>query len=343
MITGMDRLVAAANGQISDRIPVFCILLDQGAKELGMSIEEYYSKGEYVAQGQLQMRQKYGYDNLWSLFYVGKEAELLGCRKIIFAKDGPPNIGEMIIKTYDDIHRLEVPDDISSHPAFAEPLKCMRILKKEAGGKYPICAYITASMTLPAILMGMNEWLELLLNGPVEVRDELLSKCSTFLQRQITAYRNEGVDVMVYSNPFGSTDVISMDIFNKISMPWMHRDLAPLGTKDIVYYCGGARMKTVIEQVIENFGITTFYLSPWDDITQCKSIIAARGMCAGVINDIKLIDWSKQQIRDEVRRIIGEGMAGGKFFFGTLLMPYSIPEANIRTMFEAAYEYGRYL
>ena len=343
MITGMDRLLAVANGRPSDRIPVFCVLLDQGAKELGLSLEDYYANGEYVAEGQLRMRQKYGYDNLWSLFYVGKEAELLGCRKIVFAKDGPPNVGEMIIKTYDDIHRLEVPADITSHPAFAEPLKCMRILKKDAGGKYPICAYVTASMTLPAILMGMNEWLELLLSGPVEVRDELLSKCSAFIQKQITAYRNEGVDVVVYSNPFGSTDVISMDTFHDVSLPRMQRELAPIGTQDIVYYCGGSRMETVIEDVIEKLGITTLYLSPWDNIKRCKNIIGGRAVYAGVINDIKLIDWSKQQIRDEVKRIIGEGMGGGKFFFGTLLMPYSIPEENIRTMFEAAYEYGCYL
>ena len=85
MITGKDRLAAAARGEILDRIPVFCNLLDQGARELGMSIQEYFSKGEHVAEAQLKMLKKYGHDNVWSLFYVGKEAELLGCNKIRFA------------------------------------------------------------------------------------------------------------------------------------------------------------------------------------------------------------------------------------------------------------------
>ena len=141
----MDRLKAAINGEKSDRIPVFCNLLDQGAKELGIAtLKEYYSNGEYVAEGQLKMREKYGYDNVWSLFYVGKEAELLGCQKIIYASDGPPNVEHYVIKSYDDISKLEVPDDITAHPAFAEELKCLQILKREAKGKYPICAYITA-------------------------------------------------------------------------------------------------------------------------------------------------------------------------------------------------------
>ena len=70
------------------------------------------------------MLKKYGYDNVWSLFYVGKEAELLGCKKIIFAKDGPPNVEDFVIKSFDDIQKLQIPDDISSHPSFEEQLKC---------------------------------------------------------------------------------------------------------------------------------------------------------------------------------------------------------------------------
>ena len=55
MITALDRLGAAIKGEKSDRIPVFCNLLDQGASELGISLEEYYSSGEHVAEAQLRM------------------------------------------------------------------------------------------------------------------------------------------------------------------------------------------------------------------------------------------------------------------------------------------------
>ncbi len=342
MMTGMERLSAAINGTPADRIPVFCNLLDQGAKELGLSIEEYYKSGENVAEAQLKMRAKYGYDCLWSLFYVGKEAELLGCSKMIYAKDGPPNVGEMIIKKYDDIAKLQVPDDITSHPAFAEELKCLRILKAEAGGKYPICAYLTASMTMPALLMGIEKWMQMLMMGPNDLRDELLAKCSDFFQKQIAAYRAAGADVLVYSNPFGSTDFIPRKFFNELSLPWMERDLSPGGTNGIVYYCGSARFNNVIEAVINRLGIGVFYLSPMDDIAEGKRLVAGRGLTCGVINDIMLLEWSKEQIRSEVKRMIEAGKPGGKFLFGTLVMPYNIPEENIRTMLEAAYEYGRF-
>jgi len=342
MMTGMERLSAAINGTLADRIPVFCNLLDQGAKELGLSLEEYYSSGEHVAEAQLKMRAKYGYDCLWSLFYVGKEAELLGCSKMIYAKDGPPNVGEMIIRKYDDIARLQVPDDISSHPAFAEELKCLRILKAEAGGRYPVCAYLTASMTMPAMLMGMEKWMQMLMLGPHDLRDELLAKCSDFFRKQISAYRAAGADVLVYSNPFGSTDFIPRKFFNDLSLLWMERDLGPGGTAGVVYYCGSARFNNVIDTVIRRLGIGVFYLSPMDDVAEGKQLVAGRGLTCGVINDIMLLEWSREEIRAEVKRIIEAGKPGGKFLFGTLVMPYNIPEENIRTMLEAAYEYGRF-
>ena len=340
MITGMDRCIAAVNGEECDRIPVFCNMFDQGAQELGLSVKEYYSNGEYVAEAQLKMREKYGYDNLWNLFYVGKDAELLGCDKVLFPENGSPNIADFIIKTYDDIEKLQIPNDIATHPGFEQELKCLRILQSEAGGKYPICAYVTASMTLPAILMGMDKWMELLLMGPEEVRDQLLEKCSDFFQKRITAYRENGADFLVYSNPFGSTDTLPMRLIQSLSLPWMERDLKPVGTEGVVYYCGSSRFNNVIDQVIERLGIASFYLSPLDDVAEGKKIVAGRGLTTGVINDIPLIDWSVEEIRHEVKRIIDAGMPGSRFAFGTIGMPCDIIEEKIRALLEAVYEYG---
>jgi len=342
MNTGMERLAAAINGTQADRVPVFCNLFDQGARELGLSPEEYYSNGEYVAEAQLRMLKKFGHDNVWSLFYVGKEAELLGCRKILYSGDGPPNVEDYVIKSHEDIDRLRIPEDIASLPEFAEELKCLRILRNEVGGKNPVCAYITASMSLPALLMGMEKWIELLFLGPPDVRDRLLEKCHTFFTREVAAFRNAGADVIVYSNPFGSTDFVPMRFFTERSLPWIERDIRAIGAAGVVYYCGMARFNNVINAVFERTGIGVYYISPLDDLAEANRILAGRGLLCGVINDIKLIGWSKEEIRDEVKRIFRAGMPGGKFLFGTGVMPYGVPEENIRTMLEAACEFGSF-
>ncbi len=339
-MNGMERLQAAVSGAPADRIPVFCNLIDQGARELGLTPREYFADGAHVAEAQLRLRRRWGHDNLWSLFYVGKEAELFGCRRMVYAADGPPNVGEMVIRTFDDIGRLEVPASVAGHPAFAEELRCLRLLREAEGGRTPICAYVTATMTLPSLLMGMEKWLPLLLNGPAEPRDELLAKCHQLFVKEVAAYREAGADILFYSNPFGSTDIVPLKFIRERSLPWIRRDVEAVGRDGLVYYCGSARFNRVIDDVHAATGLKAWYLSPLDDVAEGKAAIAGRGLCCGVINDIPMIDWTPAEVRAEVKRLIDAGKPGGHFLFGTLLMPLRIPEANIDALMQAAIEYG---
>ena len=340
-MTPLEILVAAVGGQPAPRIPVFCNLLDQGARELGMSQQDYYARGENVAAGQLKMLARYGHDNVWSLSYVGVEAEILGCRKILFDDGGSPNVADYVIKSWDDIAGLEVPVDITAHPAWQRTAACLDILRREVGTTHPICAYVTASTTLPAILMGMEKWMELLTTGPADLRDELLRKCSAFCRQELAAYRAAGANVLVYSTPFGTTYFVGMKRFRAWSLPWMKTDLAPGGVDGVVYYCGMTPFNNVIDAVRSELGIGSYYISPLADLAEAKALLGDRALTCGVIDDIKMIHWTPEQTRAEVKGLIDIGKPGGHFLFGTGVMPLAVPEDNIRAMLDAAFEYGK--
>ena len=339
-MTALQRLAAAATRHPADRIPIFCNLFDQGPPELGMSPRDYYARGAHVAEGQLRLREKYGYDNIWSLFYVGREAELLGCHGIHFADEGPPNVEHFVVESLDDIARLTVPDDIAAHPAFEQPAECLRLLREHVGGTYPICAYVTATMTLPALLMGMERWMSLLLMGPSGARDALLAKCHEFFVKEVQAYRAGGADLILYSNPFGSTDTVPMKFFLSQALPWIDRDIRAAGTNGLVYYCGTSRINRVLDIVLDTTGTTAHYLSPFDSIADAKEIAGGRSLTCGVINDARMTDWTPDDVVAEVKRMTDAGMHGGRFLIGTGVMPVSIPEANIRAYMSAAREFG---
>lgn len=342
MSNGMERLGALMQGQLPDRVPVSCVLLEQGAREMNMPIKEYYSKGDYVAEGQLRLRNKYDYDTVQGFFYAGQTAELLGCRNIIFADNGPPNVGHMVIQKFEDIETFEVPETILDHPKFSELKKCIGILKQEAGGKYPVNCNVISSFSLPAILMGIDKWFELLHNGPVELRDQLLQKLATFNQNLVYALRAAGADVISYSNPYASKDMVPYDMIQDIAISAIMGDLEGVDPSGMIYFNAGARINPVIDLLIEKTPFRAFYINPFDDPAEAKKIIAGRGISSGVINDILLVDWSKDQIIEDVKRIMKAGAEGGGFVFGTLVMPFAIPEDNIKTLVEAAHQYGVY-
>ena len=295
-----------------------------------------------MAEAQLRMREKYGYDNVWSLFFVGREAELLGCTEILYTDDGPPNVGDYVIKQPGDIEALRVPDEIECHPAFRQELECLKILRAEVGGRYPICAYLTASTTLPAILMGMEKWLELLLLGPAELRDQLLLKCSDFVRKEAAAYRAAGADLLIYASAFTSTDFVPLPFIRDFALPWMARDLEPGGTADMVYYCGMARMNRALPLVLDRWQFAAAYLGTDDDIAEAKGLVGGRALTAAPVNDLRLVRWSEDEVRREVRRVVGAGKPGGRFLVGSAVMPLAIPEPNIRAMIETALECGRW-
>ena len=67
-----------------------------------------------------------------------------------------------------------------------------------------------------------------------------------------------------------------------------------------------------------------------------------KALLAGAINDIRMIDWSPEEIDQEVQRIMAAGKQGGGFIFGTLMMPFRIPDENIKALVDAAIRYGSY-
>ena len=339
-MTPLQILDAALHGKPAPRIPIFCNLLDQGAREMKLAPKDYFSDGACVAETQLRFLKRYGHDNVWSLHYVGKEAELLGCENILFAENGPPNVADFVIKSWDDIAKFEIPEDITQHPAWQTIKDCLSVLRQEVGMTHAVCAYVTASTTLPAILMGMDKWMELLLLGPIDLRDELLRKCNQFVQQHITALRAAGANVLVYSSPFGSSYFVNKKTLHHLVMPWMQRDVAVGGAADMVYYCGMAPFNDVIDEVFTQLHIKSHYISPLADLAEAKQLINTRGLTCGIIDDIKMIHWSETETRAEVKRIIEIGKTGGHFLFGTGVMPLSIPESNIKAMLDAAFEYG---
>ncbi|MDD2897440.1 MAG: uroporphyrinogen decarboxylase family protein [Desulfuromonadaceae bacterium] len=342
MSIGMERFGALMSGQIPDRVPIICNLLDQGAQELGISLREYYSRGDFVAEGQLRMREKYGYDTLLGMFYSALEAEILGCKSIVYAADGPPNVGHLVIRTPEDIKKLQLPEELNEHPRFRELAACIGIMKRESAGRWPVLGVVTASFSLPAMLMGIGQWLDLFLSGDPRLRDQLLELCSHFCSRQIAALREAGADLIVYVNPVASATFIPPHKSRELALPWVIKDLEQQGPAGVVFFNGGGRINPILADLQTDTGIGAYYLNPFDDIIEARRILGPQALIAGAINDIRLIDWTPDEIDQEVERIMGAGKQGGGFLFGTLLMPYRIPEDNIRALVDAAIKHGSY-
>ncbi|MCP4753607.1 MAG: hypothetical protein GY866_22185 [Proteobacteria bacterium] len=63
-----------------------------------------------------------------------------------------------------------------------------------------------------------------------------------------------------------------------------------------------------------------------DDIAEDKAIVGGRALLAAPINGINPKKCSESEIDRQVKGIVQNGAPGDTFIFGTLVMPYPIPE-----------------
>ena len=69
-MSSLDRVLTTLGQREPDRVPLFLLPTMHGARELQISIREYFSRGEYVAEGQLRMQARYHNDCLYAFFYA---------------------------------------------------------------------------------------------------------------------------------------------------------------------------------------------------------------------------------------------------------------------------------
>ena len=120
-ITSIERVLTTLNHQEPDKVPLFLLFSMYGAKEMGISIREYFSSPENVIKTQLYMKHKYNNDCLYAFYYAAIEIEAAN-GEIIFTDDGPPNAGEPLFKSHQDIQNY-IPPDIKNTECLLKVLK----------------------------------------------------------------------------------------------------------------------------------------------------------------------------------------------------------------------------
>lgn len=147
IMSPMERVLTTLSHNEPDRVPQFLLLTMHGAKELGMPIKEYFSKAEYVVEGQTRLQKKYKNDCYFPFFYGPLEIEAFG-GEVIYAEDGPPNSGQPFITDIEKIAQLEAPK-MSESKMLHRVLQTIEKLKEKAGNDIPIIGVAMSPFSLP--------------------------------------------------------------------------------------------------------------------------------------------------------------------------------------------------
>jgi len=338
-MTSLQRVLTTLGHKEPDRVPLFLFVTMHGAKELGLSIREYFSKAENVVEGQLKLRAKYRHDCIYNFFYAPLEVESWG-GEVIYRDDGPPNSGVPFIRNPEDIKKLE-PPKIEEAPCLNKVLKSAQLLKKYIGDDAPIIGVVMSLFSLPVMQMGFDRYIELMYERP-GLFDHLMKINEEFCVRWANAQLKVGSTAICYFDPVSSTTISTKEMYLKTGYQIAKRTIARIKGPTATHMASG-RCLPIIGNIAKT-GTAIIGVSVQEDLEELKSACRNELSVLGNLNGIEMRHWSPKKAEEEVKNAISKAGFGGGFILSDNHgeIPWQVTDDVLMAISQAVHKWGQY-
>jgi uroporphyrinogen decarboxylase len=337
--TSLQRVLTTLGHQEPDRVPFFLLVTMHGAQELGLSIQEYFSRAENVAEGQLRMRAKYRHDCLLGFFYAPIEVEAWG-GQVIFYDDGPANSGQPFIRNSQEIKRLE-PPRIKETACLLKVLKAIEMMKARVGDDAPILGVAVSPFSLPVMQMGFDKYIELMYEQP-ELFERLMQVNEEFCVAWANAQLQAGATAICYFDPVSSTTITPREKYLETGFKVARRTLARIKGPTATHLASGRSLPIVGD--LAQTGTAVVGVSVMEDLAEMKAACRGKLTVLGNLNGIEMRRWTPEQAEAAVKQAIAKAGPGGGFILSDNHgeIPWQVPDEVLMALSDAVYKWGRY-
>lgn len=337
--TSLQRVLTALGHKEPDRVPFFLLVTMHGAKELGLSIKDYFSKAENVVEGQLRLRDKYRHDCIYNFYYAPLEVEAWG-GEVIYFDDGPPNSGEPFIKNLQDIKDLE-PPRIEEIPCLSKVIKSTQILKEKIGDDAPIIGVVMSPFSLPVMQMGFDRYIDLMYERP-DMFDHLMKVNEEFCVQWANAQLKAGTTAICYFDPVSSTTISTKEMYLKTGFEVAKRTIARINGPTATHMASG-RCLPIIEDIAKT-GTAIIGVSRQENLEELKTACRNKLSILGNLNGIEMRRWSPEQAEAEVKKALSQAGFGGGFILSDNHgeIPWQVSDEVLMAISEAVHKWGHY-
>jgi uroporphyrinogen decarboxylase len=338
-MTSLQRVLTTLGHKEPDRVPFFLLLTLHGAKELGLSIRNYFSRAENVAQGQLRLRDKYRDDCIYSFFHAALEAQAFG-GEVIFCDDGPPNSGEPIIRKPEDISTLTAPK-VAETACLKKVLQATSLLKAKVGDEVPIIGVVMAPFSLPVMQMGFEHYINLQYEQP-DLLEKLLQVNTEFCVEWANAQLAAGATAICYFDPLASPTITPRKMYLNTGFQVACETLARINGPTATHMASG-RCLAIVDDLVRT-GTTIVGSSILEDLAEVKTVCEKKLTVLGNLNGCEMQHWTEAQADLTVKEAISKAASGGGFILSDNHgeIPWQVPENVLLAISAAVHKWGHY-
>ena len=337
-MTSLERVLATLGHQEPDRTPFFLLGTMHGAKELGLTIKDYFAKAEHVVEGQLRLRAKYRHDAIYTFFYAALEAEAFG-GEVLYAEDGPPNAAAPVLVRDEDLDRIKAPR-IEETGCLAKVLRATEVLKDRVGQEAPIIGVVMSPFSLPVMQLGFDRYLDLLYGEPerfwrlMRVNTEF---CANWANAQLAA----GATAICYFDPVSSSTIVDRETYLRTGFRVAQETLGRIQGPTATHLASGRALPLLGD--LARTGTAAVGVSSLEDLAELKAICRGKLTLLGNLNGIEMRRWTLGDAEAAVKTALAKASRGGGFILADNHgeIPFEVSEEVLLAISDAVHTWGR--
>lgn len=339
VMTSLQRVLTTLSHREPDRVPFFLLSTMHGAKELGQSIQEYFSRAENVVEGQLRLLRKYRSDCIYTFFYASLEAEAWGSESI-FVDDGPPNAGAPALRGAEEISRL-VPPRIEESAGLCRVLEATREVKAQVGDSVLVLGVVMAPFSLPVMQMGFEHYLDLMCDRP-DLLQRLLKVNEEFCVAWANAQIDAGAGAICFFDPVCSTTIVPAKLSRRYAFPSARSTIARVKGPVATHIASGCCLSLVDD--IASTGTLGVGVSAVEDLKCMKNACRGRLGVVGNLNAMEMRRWTTAETETAVKNAIAKAGPGGGYILADNHgeIPFHVQDETLMALSEAVHRWGHY-
>lgn len=270
-MTGRERVFAALGGKRPDHPPYGFVTGSLGARLAGVEAALAYADPEAYVRGQSILCGIYDPDVVFTPFAFTYEALAYG-GELAPQVRGAPNLRRPPFR--DAVSALKAMD-AAGDPTGAERvgylLEAARLLSGRARGERLVVAPIVAPVDLPALLIGLEPWLDALLFHGADAAF-LAERCVAHFAAMAKAYAAAGVDALACPMVFVNPAILDPGHLQRLALPILARCFAdsPL---PIIAHHGGNRIVPNLSLYSGLSKVAGFALGDGEDYAQARAAL----------------------------------------------------------------------
>ncbi len=312
-MNGLKRVISAISGEERDRTPFTLTLSLYGAKLTGCTLDKYYKEPDEYLKGQIEVFNRFEPDIVISPFALSFEGKAFGSN-IQYFDNQAPNISKPAYNKLKDIKEINIPN-IDKDEGLQYILNSIMKLSENFGGKTAIAGIISSPVDLPAIIFGIDLWLEMLLFEKKKAY-EVIEATTEFFIKYANKMFEKGANFIVTPVMFCNPKIVTEEIIKNITVPALDKAYSKL-KGPVVYHHGGNELAPFLNYIKDISNVIGFVLGISDDFDNARNIIGNQKVLLGNIEGPTLCKYPIESIKKITKRILENRKNDKHFIFAS--------------------------